>query len=48
LERVTVGAADAVGRALDYGERGLDLTDALHLAQATESEAFVTFDKPLA
>ena len=47
LERVTVGAADAVERALDYAERGLDLADALHLAQATETEAFVTFDKPL-
>jgi len=47
LERVTVGAADAVERALDYAERGLDLADALHLAQATETEAFVTFDKAL-
>src|SRR5271165_4948374 len=42
LERVTVGDADAVGRALAYAER------ALHLAQASECEAFVTLDKPLA
>jgi len=48
LERVTVGAAEAVQRALDYAERGLGLADALHLAQALECEAFVTFDKPLA
>jgi predicted nucleic-acid-binding protein len=47
LERVTVGGADAVARALDYAERGLDIADALHLAQATECEAFVTLDKPL-
>jgi len=48
LERVTVGAAEAVWRALDYAERGLDIADALHLAQALECEAFVTFDKPFA
>jgi predicted nucleic-acid-binding protein len=48
LERVTVGAAEAVRRALDYAEQGLDVADALHLAQAIECEAFVTFDKPLA
>ena len=28
LERVTVGAADAVGVALEHAERGLDLADA--------------------
>jgi predicted nucleic-acid-binding protein len=48
LERVTVGAADVVERALAYAEGGLDVADALHLAQATECEAFVTLDKPLA
>jgi len=48
LERVTVGAAEAVRRALDYAEQGLDVADALHLAQASECEAFVTFDKRLA
>ena len=48
LERVTVGAADVVERALDYAEGGLDVADALHLAQATECEAFVTLDKALA
>ncbi len=48
LERVTVGEADDIRRALDCAERGLDLADALHLAQASECEAFVTLDKPLA
>jgi predicted nucleic-acid-binding protein len=48
LERLTVGAADVVERALAYAEGGLDVADALHLAQATECEAFVTLDKPLA
>jgi predicted nucleic-acid-binding protein len=46
LERVTVGAADAVAHAFDYAERGLDVADALHLAQSSECE--VTLDKPLA
>jgi len=48
MERVTVGAAEAVWRALDYAEQGLDVADALHLAQTLECEAFVTFDRPLA
>jgi predicted nucleic-acid-binding protein len=48
LERVTVGAAHAVERAFTYAERGLGLADALHLAQATECDAFLTFDKALA
>jgi predicted nucleic-acid-binding protein len=48
LERVTVDAAEAVQRALDYAEKGLDVADALHLAQSIDCEGFVTFDKPLA
>jgi predicted nucleic-acid-binding protein len=48
LERVTVGEAEALGRALAYAERRLDLAEALHLAQGRECEAFVTLDKPLA
>jgi predicted nucleic acid-binding protein len=48
LERVTVGSADAVGRALDYAERGLGLADALHLALSENCDAFATFDKRLA
>ena len=48
LEQVTVGAAYVVERALAYAEGGLDVADALHLAQATGCEAFVTLDKALA
>ncbi len=45
---VSVGDAEAVIRAFRLAERGLDFADALHLAQATECEAFLTFDKTLA
>lgn len=48
LERVTVGEAGAVRRALTWMEAGLDFADALHLALNDPSEAFVTFDKRLA
>ena len=48
LPTVSVAEPPAVRRALDYAELGLDFADALHLAQASECEAFVTFDKRLA
>ena len=48
LERVTVGAAEAVERALALAEAGVDLADALHVALAEGCEAFITFDKKLA
>jgi predicted nucleic acid-binding protein len=48
LERATVSAAEVVAQALEYAEHGLGVADALHLAQATDCEAFVTLDKPLA
>jgi predicted nucleic-acid-binding protein len=44
---VSVGNALAVHRALDLAALGLDFADALHLAQAGECEAFMTFDKRL-
>jgi predicted nucleic-acid-binding protein len=44
---VSVGNALAVCRALDLAALGLDFADALHLAQADDCEAFVTFDKRL-
>ena len=47
LPGVEVGEADAVKRAFDLVRTGLDLADALHLAQAAECEAFVTFDRRL-
>jgi predicted nucleic-acid-binding protein len=45
---VFVGEAVAVKRAFRLAKQGLDFADALHLAQAGECEAFVTFDKRLA
>ena len=48
LPRVTVGAAEAVGRALDDAERGFGFADALHLALSQECEGFATFDKRFA
>jgi predicted nucleic-acid-binding protein len=45
---VAVGEAAAVKRALRLAKQGLDFADALHLAQASECEAFVTFDKRFA
>jgi len=44
---VFVGEPAAVRRALQLAKQGLDFADALHLAQASECEAFVTFDKRL-
>jgi predicted nucleic-acid-binding protein len=48
LERVTVGAAEAVDRSLDLAETGIDFADALHLMQVGDCESLVTFDKRLA
>jgi predicted nucleic-acid-binding protein len=48
LPTVSVAEPLAVRRALNYAERGFDFADALHLAQASERDAFVTFDKRLA
>ena len=45
---VAVGEAAAVKRAFRLAQQGLDFADALHLAQASQCEAFVTFDKRLA
>ena len=45
---VAVGEAAAVKRALQLAKQGLDFADALHVAQASEYEAFVTLDKRLA
>jgi len=47
VPNVTVGEAEAVSRALRLARRGMDFADALHLAQASECEAFATFDKRL-
>ncbi len=45
---VAVGEAAAVKRAFRLAQQGLDFADALHLAQASDCEAFVTFDDRLA
>jgi predicted nucleic-acid-binding protein len=44
---IVVGEAVAVKRALHMTELGFDCADALHFAQASECDAFVTFDKDL-
>jgi len=44
---VSVGNAPAVYRAFELAALGLEFADALHLAQAGDCEAFVTFDKRL-
>src|SRR5271165_1498754 len=43
LERVTVGAAEAVAQALDDAERGLGFADALHLALSEDCDGLATF-----
>ena len=44
LPNVTVENWQAVLKACEYAERGLDFADALHLARSTEADTFVTFD----
>ncbi|HSM28698.1 MAG TPA: type II toxin-antitoxin system VapC family toxin [Thioalkalivibrio sp.] len=44
LENVNVGNPDAVSRALDWHEAGLDFADALHLALSNGQEVLKTFD----
>jgi predicted nucleic acid-binding protein len=47
LPTVTVEDAEAVARALDMAEAGLDFADALHLTRAAQCTAFATFDHRL-
>ncbi len=47
LEHVTIEDRDAVLRALDAFDQGLDFADALHLARSGRAAAFVTFDQRL-
>ncbi len=44
LPNVTVENWQAVLKACEYSARGLDFADALHLARATDADAFATFD----
>jgi predicted nucleic-acid-binding protein len=48
LPRVTLQDAELTAKTLDWAQRGMDFADALHLAQAQECEAFVSFDQRLA
>lgn len=47
LPTVTVKDQQIVTRAMNFMAAGLDFADALHLVQAGDCEAFVTFDKRL-
>lgn len=44
LENVNVGNPEAVSRALDWHEVGLDFADALHLSLSSGHEVLKTFD----
>ena len=47
LPTVTVKDQQTVRRAMRLAAAGLDFADAMHLVQARECEAFLTFDKRL-
>lgn len=48
LPRLSVEDPEIVKDALKWIASGLDVTDALHLAQARRTEGFATFDRDLA
>ncbi len=48
IENVTLEDRGAVMAAFDGFEKGLEFADALHLARASRTSAFVTFDQKLA
>jgi len=48
LPSVTLEDAAMIAKALDWTARGMDFADALHLAKAQGSEAFVRFDRQFA
>jgi predicted nucleic acid-binding protein len=45
LPHVSLQDAEVAAQALDWAARGVDFADALHLAQAAECDAFVSFDR---
>jgi predicted nucleic acid-binding protein len=47
LPNVEVGSDDAVNRALEWSQNGLDLADAFHLASTPSDARFVTADRSL-
>jgi predicted nucleic acid-binding protein len=48
LPNVTLEDGAMIAKALDWTARGMGFADALHLAKAQETEAFVSFDRHLA
>ncbi|HLH49059.1 MAG TPA: type II toxin-antitoxin system VapC family toxin [Roseiarcus sp.] len=48
LANVTLEDEALVAQAFDWAEQGMDFADALHLAKASDCEAFVSFDRDLA
>ncbi len=48
LPHVTLEDPAAVASALDWMKRGVDFADGLHLAKASDCEAFVSFDQTFA
>ena len=48
LPRVTLEDAAVAAKALEWMRSGLDFADALHLAKAAGSDAFVSFDQRFA
>jgi predicted nucleic-acid-binding protein len=48
IEHITVEDRDAVLVALDAFDKGLDLSDALHIARSSRASGFATFDRRLA
>jgi len=48
IEHITLEDRDAVLVALDAFDKGLDFTDALHLARSSRASGFATFDQRLA
>lgn len=48
LPNVTLEDGALIAKALGWTSRGMEFADALHLAKAHESKAFVSFDRQLA
>jgi len=48
IEHITLEDRDAVLVAVDAFDKGLDFTDALHLARCSRASGFATFDQRLA
>lgn len=47
LEHITIEDRDAVLKALDAFDKGLDFADALHVVRSSRATGFVTFDQRL-